>query len=112
MSDYPPIPSYMHVPEPLPNASAVLALGIISGASLFVCCCLPVPPVLSVIALVLGHKDRQLYRQNPGRYSSGSYDDLTLGWVLSIVSPVLYVGLCIVITAVYAVQIIAKSGLS
>lgn len=102
----------MRPPELLPNASAVLALGIISGASLFVCCCLPVPPVLSIVALVLGNRDRLLYRQNPGKYSSGSYDDLMLGWVLSIVSLVLYVGLCIVVMAVYAVQIIAKLGLS
>ncbi|MFT3945982.1 MAG: hypothetical protein QM763_03325 [Agriterribacter sp.] len=45
--------------QPLPNASAVLALGIISIVG---CCCYGIPGVIcAIIALVLYGKDAKLY---------------------------------------------------
>ena len=52
----------------LPNASAVMALGIIS---IIGCCCYGVPGVVcSIVALILYSKDAQLFQANPESYSN------------------------------------------
>ncbi|MGN6492935.1 MAG: CCC motif membrane protein [Agriterribacter sp.] len=67
----------------LPNASAVLALGIISIVS---CCFYGLPGVVcSIIALVLYNKDAQLYASNPEWYTDSSYKNLKTGRICAII---------------------------
>jgi hypothetical protein len=50
----------LQVQPPLPNATAVLVLGILSIVVCF---------ITGIIALVLANKDMALYNANPGAYS-------------------------------------------
>lgn len=69
--------------RPLPNASVVLALGIISIVS---CCCYGLPGIIcSVIALVLYNKDAQLYAANPEWYTSSSFNNLKAGRICAFI---------------------------
>jgi len=84
-------------PRSLPNASAVLVLGILSIVG---CVCYGIPGlVLSIIALVLYNKDIQLYRINPSLYTESSYSNLKAGRVCAIIGliPSLIVLVAIVI---------------
>lgn len=54
--------------QKLPNATAVLILGI---ASIITCCCYGVVSIiLGIIGLVLANKDLKLYSQNPQEFSN------------------------------------------
>lgn len=67
----------------LPNASAVLALGIIS---IIGCCCYGIPGiVLSIVALILYNKDIRLYKSNPEWYTPASYSNLQAGRICAII---------------------------
>ena len=67
----------------LPNASAVLALGIIS---IIGCCCYGVPGIVcSVVALILYSKDARLYHANPEWYTASSYSNLRAGRTCAII---------------------------
>jgi M penetrans paralogue family 26 len=74
--------------ETLPNASAILTLGILSLV-LFCCCGGIVGLVLSIIALVLGNKSIQLYEANPQNYSMASYNNVKSGRTCAIIGLVL-----------------------
>jgi len=63
--------------QSLPNATTVLVLGILSIVLCFIC---------GIIAMVLSSGDRKLYEQNPGVYSSSSYDLIKAGRICSIIS--------------------------
>ena len=84
----------------LPNATAVLILGILSIVG---CCCYGIPGLIfGIIALVLAKKDKQLYVQNPESYLN--YSNLNTGRILAIIGIVisvlyivLYVGFIIAI---------------
>jgi hypothetical protein len=67
----------------LPNATAVLVLGICS----IVFSCVFVGLVCGIIGLVMASKGRQLYRENPGMYEG--YGQLNAGWIMSIVGVVI-----------------------
>ncbi|MEJ7739124.1 MAG: CCC motif membrane protein [Chitinophagaceae bacterium] len=71
---------------PLPNATAVLVLGIVS---IFGCCCYGILGICGVIALVLYEKDRKLYAANPTAYTPGSYSNLKTGRICAIIGIVL-----------------------
>lgn len=69
--------------RPLPNASAVLALGIISIVG---CCCYGIPGIVcAVVALVLYSKDVQLYQANPELYTATSYSNMRTGRICAII---------------------------
>lgn len=69
----------------LPNATAVLVLGILS---IVTCCCgWGIGIILGVIALVLANKDRQLYLENPDKYLN--YNTLQIGKIIAIIGLVL-----------------------
>ncbi|MET0759364.1 MAG: CCC motif membrane protein [Flavobacterium sp.] len=69
----------------LPNATAVLVLGILS---ILTCCCYGIIGlILGIIALVLAGKDMKLYRESPELYSN--YQNLNIGKILSIIGVVL-----------------------
>ena len=78
-----PSPFTPQMQQPLPNASAVLALGIVSIVG---CCCYGVPGMIcAIIALVLYGKDAQLFMANPELYTPGSYSNLRTGRICAII---------------------------
>jgi len=69
--------------QPLPNATAVLVLGICS----IVFGCLFVGLVLGIIGIALSGKGRKLYKETPDLYIG--YSSLNAGFVMSIIGTVL-----------------------
>lgn len=61
---------------PLPNATPILVLGILSIVVCFIC---------GIIALVMYNKDAELYRNNPGVYSEASYNNIKTGRICAII---------------------------
>ena len=76
----------------LPNATAVLVLGICS----IVFGCFFVGLILGIIGLVLSNKPRQMYKQNPELYEG--YGQLNAGYIMSIIG--------LVLSALYIVYVI------
>lgn len=77
--------------QKLPNANAVLILGILS---ILTCCCWGIVGViLGIVALVLAKKDTALYNENPTWYSN--YSNLNTGRILAIIG--------LVLSAIYAI---------
>jgi hypothetical protein len=72
---------------PLPNATPVLVLGIVSIVGCF--CYGIIGLICGIVALVLAQKDLALYAQNPSAYTPGSYSNLKAGRVCGII------GLCL-----------------
>ncbi len=68
----------------LPNATAVLVLGIFS---IIGCCCYGVGIIPGIIGLILAKKDMKEYQANPELYTN--YGNLNIGRILSII------GICI-----------------
>jgi len=63
--------------QSLPNATTVLVLGILSIVLCFIC---------GIIAMAISSGDKRLYEQNPGVYSTSSYDLIKAGRICSIIS--------------------------
>lgn len=78
------------VPSNLPNATAVLVLGILS---IIGCCFYGIGVIFGIIGLVLASKDMKLYRKNPEGYLN--YSTLNIGRILSIIGIILFVVLII-----------------
>jgi len=75
----------------LPNATAVLVLGIVS---IIDCCCGGIIGVVcGIIGLILANKDMKLYQANPNAYKN--YSNLNTGRILCIVG--------LIISAIYMV---------
>ncbi len=91
----------LFVQQTLPNATTVLVLGILSIVLCFIC---------GIIALIISNKDKILYHQNPGLYSSSSYDLLKAGRICSIISLCLW-GLFILFFAAISIFAISFSTL-
>ena len=82
--------------QPLPNATAVLVLGILS---LVLCFCYGIfGLVCGIIAMVLAKKDMALYNANPGFYTASSFSNVKAGRICGII------GVCT--SAVYILVII------
>jgi hypothetical protein len=69
--------------QALPNATAVLVLGICS----IVFGCFYVGFILGIIGLALSSKGRKLYRENPNDYVG--YGSLNAGFIMSIIGTIL-----------------------
>ncbi len=91
------------VQQPLPNATAILVLGILSIVICF---------ITGIIALVMAKKEMALYQANPGMYSEGSYNSVKTGRICAIIGIVLQgIGLLVYIAmAVFFVSAIGASG--
>jgi hypothetical protein len=72
--------------QKLPNATAVLVLGILSVLGT---CCYGFGIVFSIVALILFTIDVKKYKANPDLYSN--YSNLNVGRILAIISLVLSV---------------------
>jgi hypothetical protein len=80
--------------QKLPNATAVLILGIFS---ILTCCCYGIISIiLGVVGLVLANKDTKLYAENPSQYTN--YNNLKIGRILSIIG--------IVLGAIYLIYVV------
>lgn len=87
-------------PVSLPNATAVLVLGIISIA---LCWCYGfIGLICGIIALYLAGKDRKLYAQSPSSYSVSSYNNLKAGRICAIIGVILS-GIYVVIIIFYII---------
>jgi hypothetical protein len=69
--------------QTLPNATAVLVLGICS----LVFGCFFVGLILGIIGIALSGRGRKLYRENPALYDG--YSSLNAGFIMSIIGTVL-----------------------
>jgi hypothetical protein len=86
--------------RPLPNATAVLVLGILSIVTCF--CYGFIGLILGIIALVLAAKDKRLYLASPEIFTQTSYKNLSAGRICAIIGLILsaiYI-LCMVILIV------------
>jgi uncharacterized membrane protein len=79
---------------PLPNATAVLVLGILSIVVCF---------ITGIIALVLANRDMALYNANPGVYSPSSLSNIKTGRICAIVG----ISLQLVGLIIYIIFIVA-----
>jgi len=71
--------------QKLPNATAVLILGILS---ILTCCCWGIIGlILGIVALILAKKDSKLFFENPDAYSG--YSNLNTGKILAIIGIIL-----------------------
>lgn len=67
----------------LPNATAVLVLGILS---IVFCWCIGIPGLtMGIIALVLSKNSETQYSQNPAAYTETSYKNLSAGKICAII---------------------------
>jgi hypothetical protein len=82
----------------LPNATAVLVLGILS---IVVCWCWGiVGAIMAVIALVLAGKDISLYNANPSQYTAASFKNVKTGKICAIIGLILS-GLYLIFVLIY-----------
>jgi flagellar basal body-associated protein FliL len=80
--------------EPLPNATVILILGILS-----IILCQP----LGIAALIMGNNSLALYNRNPEQYTEGSYSTVKAGRICGII------GICLI--AVWIILMIAGVSL-
>lgn len=90
--------------QKLPNATAVLILGITAFVG---CLCTygVVGLILAIVGLYLAGKDEKLYRQNPEMYSD--YGNLKAGKILSLISlimSILYILMMIIFLAMFGME--------
>jgi predicted RND superfamily exporter protein len=71
------------VQQPLPNATAVLVLGIISIIGCF--CYGVVGLICGIIAIILASKSKKLYASNPNAYTAGSLKNVNAGRICAII---------------------------
>ncbi|NJM78620.1 MAG: DUF4190 domain-containing protein [Flavobacterium sp.] len=91
--------------QKLPNATAVLVLGI---ASIVTCCCYGIIGViLGIVGLLISKKDLLLYKENPSQYIN--YSNLNIGRILCIIGIVL--GSIYLIWTIYLFSTIGYEGL-
>ncbi len=74
--------------QPLPNATGVLVLGILS---IVFCLCYGLGLILGIIALVLAVKSKKLYANAPELYTQASFKNLNAGRICSIIGVILSV---------------------
>ena len=81
---------------PLPNATAILVLGILS---LVLCFCYGIFGLAcGIIAIVMAKKDMALYNASPGFYSTSSFNNVKAGRICAII------GVCL--SAAYIIAIV------
>ncbi len=101
-------PAFQQNPIPLPNATAVLVLGIIS---ILGCFCYGLGGLIcGIISLVLAGKDSKLYNEDPSRYTAGSYSNLRSGKICAIIG--LSMSIIYVIIVIFVIATVGLAALS
>jgi len=96
------------IQQSLPNATAVLILGILS---IVTCCCYGVIGViLGVVALILSKRDRALYAANMSFYTEGSFKNLNAGRVCAIIGLIL--NILVLLSMIIAIAILGWATVS
>jgi hypothetical protein len=91
--------------QKLPNASAVLILGILS---ILTCCCWGViGMILGIVALILAKKDLALYAEDPEKYLG--YSNINTGRILAIIGIVL--SAIYLICTIYLYAVVGEAGM-
>lgn len=97
---------------PLPNASTVMVLGIISIVG---CCCYGIVGIIcGIIALVLAKNAKALYEANPSAYTESSFKNLNTGRICAIIGLVLsalYIFIYIIFIIIYGAAILTDPQL-
>jgi hypothetical protein len=79
-------PGFNQIPpqrQPLPNATAVLVLGILS---IVLCFCYGIVGlILGIIALYMGNKSISMYNEQPELFDQSSYNNTKAGRVCAII---------------------------
>ena len=95
-----PPSQHFEVQQQLPNSTAIMVLGILS---IVICWCYGlVGLILGIIALVLSGKARELYFENPDRYTISSFNNMKAGRIMSIIGICLS-GLYLIIVFIYLI---------
>ena len=93
---------------PLPNATVILVLGILS---IVFCCCYGILGIiLGIIALVLASSSGKLYNADPGRYTQSSYSNMNAGKICAIIG--LIISIAFVIYMAWAIAFIGIEALT
>lgn len=91
--------------QKLPNATAVLILGILS---ILTCWCYGILGIIfSVIALAIGARDFKIYRLDPEKFTN--YQNLNVGRILAIIGLVLSV--LMIIMVVWMISIVGLENM-
>ena len=86
----------------LPNATAVLVLGIVS---IIGCCCYGlIGTICGIIALVLASKDSRRYAATPQLFTTSSYNNLKAGRICAIIGTIISILYLIAIIIIIAVM--------
>ncbi len=93
----------------LPNATAILVLGILSLIFCWMCYGSIIGVILGIIAIILASEPRKMYLQNPQLYTESSYKNLNAGRVCAIIG--LCISLAMVVLIILMVLGIAAIGL-
>jgi M penetrans paralogue family 26 len=83
--------------RPLPNATAVLVMGILSIVTCF--CYGILGLILGIIAIVLAGKDKKLYAASPDEYTLASFKNMNAGKICAIIG--------IILSALYLIMTVA-----
>lgn len=94
----------------LPNATAVLILGI---SSIPLCCCFGgvAGLILGIVGLILANKDLGLYAASPDSYTSKSYNNLKAGRICAIIGlifSILYVMLAVWLIMTFGWEVLSN----
>lgn len=73
--------------RPLPNATAVLVLGILSIVTCF--CYGILGLILGIIAIVLASKDKKLFAESPDLFTQASFKNMNAGRICAIIGIIL-----------------------
>jgi hypothetical protein len=93
----------------LPNATAVLVMGIISIVGCF--CYGIVGLICGIVAMVLAKKDMALYNANPSSYLPASFNNLKAGRTCAIIGLILsalYVLFYIIVIIIFGAAILSN----
>lgn len=92
----------------LPNATAVLILGIVSIIGCF--CYGIIGIICGIIALVLAGKDKKLYNANPSAYTASSFKNLNAGRICAIIGLIL--SILYIVFMIIGIAMIGMEGLT
>jgi len=94
----------------LPNATAVLVLGIFSIVTSWCCGIFPfIGLTLGIVALALSSKSQALYNDKPMAYTESSSKNLNAGKVCAIIG-IVFSGLLIMVGIIYLIVVGATLG--